>query len=270
MKPVHPQGPSARSAAAFAALAVAAWHIGPAATWLPPVRAALGAKRGLVPGPGPGVGLDGRGNPGRVALTFDDGPDPATTPHFLLALDRLSVRATFFVIGERLARHPGLGQRIAAEGHELAVHGWRHNRPWAPHPRRDARDVLRTAALVRRVSGTYPRWYRPPFGILTGGRLGAARRAGLSTVLWSEWGRDWTARATPESVFAEAVRGLRGGATVLLHDTDACGAPGCWRAALGALPALVGACRARGLTVGRLAEHGLPPAADRDAGTLAR
>ncbi|MFD5427683.1 polysaccharide deacetylase family protein [Streptomyces sp. NPDC127084] len=269
VRPGHRPGPPAHSAAAFAALAVAAWHIGPAATWLPPVRAALGAVRPFVPGAGPVVGLDGRGHPGRVALTFDDGPDPATTPYFLLALEQLAVHATFFVLGERLARHPGLGQRIAAEGHELAVHGWRHGRPWTPRPGRDARDVLRTATLVRRVSGTYPRWYRPPYGILTGGRLTAARRAGLSTVLWSDWGRDWTAQATAESVFAEATQGLRGGATVLLHDTDACGAPGCWRAALGALPALVAACRNRGLTVGRLAEHGLPAEVNRDAGTLA-
>ncbi|MFD7613886.1 polysaccharide deacetylase family protein [Streptomyces sp. NPDC059828] len=262
MRPVHLPRPPARSVAALAALAVAGWHIAPAATWLPQVRAALGAR--------PGVGLDGRGHPGRVALTFDDGPDPTTTPYFLLALEQLSVRATFFVLGERLARHPGLGLRIVAEGHELAVHGWRHDKPWTPRPGRDARDVLRAATLVHRVSGTYPRWYRPPYGILTGGRLAAARRAGLSTVLWSGWGRDWTARATPDSVFTEATRGLRGGATLLLHDTDACGAPGCWRAALGALPALVAVCRARGLAVGRLADHGRPTAPDGDAGTLAR
>ncbi|MEU7281710.1 polysaccharide deacetylase family protein [Streptomyces sp. NPDC045431] len=231
--------------AAWAALTAAAWHIGPAATWLPAPRALLWP------------GLDGRGDPARVALTFDDGPDPASTPRFLHALDELAVRATFFVLGERLARHPDLGRRIAAEGHELAVHGWRHDRPWWPRPLRDARDLARTTELVTEAAGQRPLWYRPPYGVLTGGRWAAARAAGLRPVLWSAWGRDWTADATPADVLAEVTRTLRGGGTVLLHDSDVTSAPESWRAALGALPALVAACRARGLTVGRLADHGL-------------
>ncbi|GGU39816.1 polysaccharide deacetylase familiy protein [Streptomyces lavendofoliae] len=225
--------------------AVAAWHIGPAATWLPGARAALWP------------GLDGRGDPSHVALTFDDGPDPVTTPRFLRALDALSVRATFFVLGDRLERHPGLGRLIAAEGHELAVHGWRHDRPWWPHPLRDARDLARTADLVAEAAGRRPLWYRPAYGILTGGRWAAARSAGLRTVLWSAWGRDWTASATARSVCAEITRTLDGGGTVLLHDSDVVSAPGAWRAALGAVPELVAECRARGLEVGPLAEHGL-------------
>ncbi|MFJ8649499.1 polysaccharide deacetylase family protein [Streptomyces sp. NPDC093546] len=238
-------GPLSSRTAAWAALTAAAWHVGPAVTWLPGPRALLWP------------GLDGRGDPSRVALTFDDGPDPASTPRFLRALDELSVRATFFVLGERLARHPDLGRRIAAEGHELAVHGWRHDRPWCPRPLRDPRDLARTTELVAEAAGQQPLWYRPPYGILTGGRWAAARAAGLRPVLWSAWGRDWTADATPGSVLAEVTRTLRGGGTVLLHDSDVTSAPGAWRAALGALPGLVAACRARGLTVGRLADHGL-------------
>ncbi|MEV4333169.1 polysaccharide deacetylase family protein [Streptomyces sp. NPDC049597] len=226
-------------------MAVTAWHIGPAATWIPSVRSALGPT------------LDGRGDPRRLALTFDDGPDPGSTPHFLRALDRLGVRATFFVLGSRLARHRELGRRIAAEGHELAVHGWRHERGWAPRPVRDAHDVARSADAVHRVSGVYPRWYRPPYGVLTGGRWAAARRAGLTPVLWSAWGRDWTATATPGRVLAEVTSTLRGGATVLLHDTDAYSAAGSWRVTLAALPLVVEECRSRGLTVGRLADHGI-------------
>ncbi|MYX60505.1 polysaccharide deacetylase family protein, partial [Streptomyces sp. SID8382] len=85
----------------------------------------------------------------------------------------------------------------------------------------------------------------------------AAARAGLTPVLWSAWGRDWTADATPGSVAATVRRDLRGGATVLLHDTDRAAATGCWRAALAALPVVVAECRAAGLEVGPLAEHGM-------------
>lgn len=230
-----------------AALTVAGWHIGPAATWLPAVRSTLAPT------------LDGRGDPGHVALTFDDGPDPVSTPYFLRELDRLSVRATFFVLGERLARHPGTARQIAASGHELAVHGWRHDHPWRPAPRRDARDLARTADAVLRVAGERPLWYRPAYGILTGSRWAAARRAGLRPVLWSVWGHDWTERAGPGTVLEELLATLSGGATVLLHDSDSTSVPGSWRASLGALPGLVEACRAHGLTVGPLADHGLLP-----------
>uniref|UniRef100_A0AAU3H715 Polysaccharide deacetylase family protein n=1 Tax=Streptomyces sp. NBC_01401 TaxID=2903854 RepID=A0AAU3H715_9ACTN len=231
--------------AAGALAATAAWHVGPASTWLPPVR------RIFFPA------LDGRGRPDHVALTFDDGPDPASTPYFLRVLAEHEVRATFFLVGESLIRHPALGRALVAGGHEVAVHGWRHDRPRLPTPSRDAREVARTADAVRRICGTAPQWYRPPYGILTGGRLAAARRAGLRPVLWSTWGKDWTANADPGSVKASVLRNLAGGGTVLLHDADGWSAPGSWRATLGALPGLLAECRRLGLSVGPLAEHGV-------------
>ncbi|MFF6998892.1 polysaccharide deacetylase family protein [Streptomyces sp. NPDC008313] len=226
--------------------ALAAAHIGPAGTWLPAVR------RAWFPG------LAGTGHPGHIALTFDDGPDPRSTPHFLDVLDTLAVRATFFVLGESAGRHSGLTREIADRGHELAVHGWTHDRPWLPRPGQDARDIARTVGVLREIGGRAPDWYRPPYGILTGGRWLAARRAGLRTVLWSVWAKDWRADATPASVRGAVRAGLRGGGTVLLHDSDRVASPDCWRATLGALPQLVSDCRDAGFTVGPLADHGVP------------
>ncbi|WP_225833472.1 polysaccharide deacetylase family protein [Streptomyces sp. NK08204] len=233
------------AAAAVAPALVAAAHIVPAGTWL------SGPRRAWLPA------LAGIGSSDHVALTFDDGPDPRSTPAFLAALDELAVRATFFVLGEQVLRHRRLTHDIVRRGHELAVHGWTHDRPWRPAPVREARRLARTARAVAEVSGVAPTWYRPPYGVLTGDRLLAARRIGLRPVLWTAWGRDWTAHATAESVVASVLRELRGGGTVVLHDTDRHAAPGCWRAALAALPCLVDACRAAGLTVGSLGDHGV-------------
>lgn len=244
--PPAPFRPAAALAAVpLAVTAAAAAHIVPAATWLP------GLRRRCFPR------LAGIGDPRHVALTFDDGPDPVSTPLFLDALDELLVRATFFVLGESVVRHPELVRETARRGHELAVHGWTHDRPWLPAPVRDARGVARAAEAVADVTGRRPFWYRPPYGILTSGRWAAARRAGLRPVLWSAWGRDWTADATADSVRGTVEDGLRGGGTVLLHDTDRTAAPDCWRATLAALPGLVTDCRRAGLTVGPLGDHGL-------------
>ncbi|WP_225825812.1 polysaccharide deacetylase family protein [Streptomyces naphthomycinicus] len=251
MSPVP--GRSWRAAALLLPAGAAAAHIGPAATWLPGVRLPLFP------------GLAGTGDRRHIALTFDDGPDPASTPGFLDALDRLGVRATFFVVGEHVVRHPAVVRETVRRGHELGVHGWHHDRPWRPAPARDAEEVARTVRAVRDLTGERPRWYRPPYGILTTSRLRAARRAGLRTVLWSAWGRDWTADATPASVRARVAADLRGGGTVLLHDSDRYAFPGCRHATLGALPAIVRDCRAAGLTVGPLREHGPSSAAARPA-----
>ncbi|MGV9890429.1 polysaccharide deacetylase family protein [Streptomyces sp. NPDC003395] len=232
--------------ALLTAAALALAHIGPAATWLP------GPRRRWLPG------LAGAGSPGHVALTFDDGPDPVSTPRFLDALDGLGVRATFFVLGARAAAHPSVLRETVARGHEVGVHGWDHGRPWLPSPVRDTREVRACVSAVRELTGRRPRWYRPPYGILTSGRWAAARAAGLRPVLWSAWGRDWTDDATAASVRATVAADLRGGGTILLHDSDVTSAPGCWRAALAALPDIVAGCREAGLTVGPLDEHGVP------------
>jgi peptidoglycan-N-acetylglucosamine deacetylase len=233
-----------RTALTLGLAGVALLHAGPGAAWLPGVRRLL-------------PGLAGAGAPDHVALTFDDGPDPRSTPRFLDELDRLGCRATFFVLGEMLDRHPEAGRDIARAGHEVAVHGWHHDNALVTRPGRVTAEVGRAARLVATVTGARPRWYRPPYGVLSAEALAAARRHRLRPVLWTAWGRDWTARATPASVLAALAPGLRGGATLLLHDCDHTSAPGSWRSALGALPQIVGRCRAAGLRVGPLCEHGL-------------
>lgn len=231
---------------------IAGAQLMPAATWLPGVRRWFPSLAGL-------------GRVDHVALTFDDGPDPRSTPAFLDVLDEFGIRATFFIIGERAARHPRILQRMVDAGHELAVHGWRHDyaflRPLG---------LRRTVNLLAEIGGARPRWFRPPYGVLTTSAFAEAVGVGLQPVLWSAWGRDWTQAATPASVLRTLAPDLRGGATVLLHDAVTSRAADSWRAALGAIPSIVEACAAEGLELGPLADHGVPDGpfrrVDRDGG----
>ncbi len=227
----------------LAGLAVA--HAGPGLTALRPVRSRFFPR------------LTGLGRPDHVALTFDDGPDPASTPGFLDVLAGHRVRATFFLLGSMVAKAPRLAAEITAAGHEVAVHGWEHRYTLLRTPRDVRADMLRARDAVAEASGAVPVFYRPPYGVLSAGALIAARQLGLTPVLWSCWGREWAPGATPWSVGDTLVRDLAGGATVVLHDSDCTSPLGSSAAALAALPRLLEECQASGLRAGPLAEHGL-------------
>ncbi len=202
-------------------------------------------------------GLAGVGRPGHVALTFDDGPDPSSTPEFLRALDALSWHATFFMLGDMARRAPGLAAEVAAAGHEVGVHGDTHRSQLRLSPRVVADDIARARDAVADASGVMPVWFRPPYGTLSLGGVRGARRVGLRPVLWTAWGRDWREGATPESVVADVLGGYIDGGTVLLHDSDCTSAPKCWHSTLHALPALAAELSGRSLRVGPVGEHGI-------------
>ena len=216
---------------------------------LPSVAAARWVRLAVAPR------LAGVGRPDHVALTVDDGPDPRSTPAWLEALAGLDVRATFFLLGERLARHPGLGTRLVDSGHEVAVHGWRHRPHLVTTPLAVAADLRRALACIREVTGATPRFWRPPHGIPTTTGLLTAHRAGLQPVLWTADGRDWATSADGASVAHRIARQLQGGGVVLLH--DGAGPDGHSTAALAALPDIIATARRHDLVTGPLGDHGI-------------
>jgi peptidoglycan-N-acetylglucosamine deacetylase len=201
--------------------------------------------------------LVGVGRAGHVALTFDDGPDPVSTPEVLRVLDELGWRATFFMLGDMVRRSPSTALDVARAGHEIGVHGDEHRNMLRRTPRGTERDIAHAYDTIAAATGSEPRWFRPPFGVLSLSSLRAARRHGMATVLWTTWGRDWRRDATPESVAADVTRRYVDGGTVLLHDSDCESYPGSWKSTLGALPRLAEEFAARGLSVGPLGEHGI-------------
>lgn len=220
---------------AAAALAV---QIGPAGSWLPTLRR-------IVTPP-----LCGPMPDGAVAVTFDDGPHPLGTIAVLDELDRLGWTATFFVLGSQVRRYPDVVAETVRRGHRVELHGDDHRYLIARTPWAAADDLRRGSDTVAEATGSPPRWWRPAYGVLSGPSLVAARRLGLRPVLWSAWGRDWRAAATPESVVVDLAAGRLGGGTVLLHDSDVMSAPESWRTTVASLPLLADQLHARGLSVG--------------------
>ncbi len=155
----------------------------------------------------------------RVALSFDDGPDPAVTPAVLDALAQYGARATFFTIGRSLDAHPQLAQRLAAEHHELGNHSWQHSR-WQNFfsVRRQLLELERGAQAIATLTGaTQPPLYRPPIGLKSPPLAQAARRLQLTLVAWSLHSRD-SQDGDPQRIARRVLRKIRPGDIVLMHD----------------------------------------------------
>ncbi len=146
----------------------------------------------------------------QAVLTFDDGPGLDATPEVLGELARAGAPATFFVLGREVQRQPELARQIAAQGHEIALHGFdhlRHDRISALEARRDIETSLEA---VEHVTGLRPVWFRPPFGRISRGSYDGCRALGLHVAYWSGWGLDWE-ETPPERIVAEVGGSLQPG-----------------------------------------------------------
>jgi peptidoglycan/xylan/chitin deacetylase (PgdA/CDA1 family) len=155
-----------------------------------------------------------------VAITFDDGPHPEGTPAVLELLAAAGAHAWFFLVGEQVVRRPSLAREIAAAGHVIAVHGFRH----VPQPFLGARavreDLARATAAIVDATGVSPAFHRPPYGVYSPAGLAAARSGGLTPLLWSRWGKDWRKFTTPRRIASRVLRDVRARDVILLHDAD--------------------------------------------------
>ena len=159
--------------------------------------------------------VDARG----VALTFDDGPSPGTTPKVLEQLAAAGVKATFFVIGRKVKLYPELVRAIVAGGHAVGVHGYDHDRLFSLRTPESIRlDLARAIEVITAASGEAPTLFRPPIGHTTPRIAGALEAFDFTVVGWSVRGLDGLAGARADRVAARIVPHLKDGAIVLLHD----------------------------------------------------
>jgi peptidoglycan/xylan/chitin deacetylase (PgdA/CDA1 family) len=155
---------------------------------------------------------------GAVALTFDDGPDPVSTPLVLDALGRLGATATFFCVGDHATAHPELVARMVGEGHAVGSHSSSHPDLSALTVRERVRELRKGRAQVERALGRRTRLFRPPSGHAGPLTLLAMRLAGVKGWLWSVDPKDYRPAVSAEDI-AGAVAGIGSGDIVLLHDT---------------------------------------------------
>ena len=156
-----------------------------------------------------------------IALTIDDGPDPAVTPQVLDILDRHVAQATFFCVGEKAARHPDLCREIARRGHAVENHSQHHRHHFALLGGSGiTRELLTAQNTLTAITGQRPLFFRAPAGLRNPLLDPVLARLGLRLASWSARGFD-TRIGDAERVKDRLLRGLRAGAILLLHDGNA-------------------------------------------------
>ncbi len=195
---------------------------------------------------GPVMGrLPGAGR--RVALTFDDGPNPECTPRVLDALGAEGVQATFFLLGKHVERWPEIARRVAAEGHVVGNHGYHHRKLHLRSPAYVDLDVALGTESIREATGATPRHFRAPHGFRNPWVGRSARKRGQMVVGWTlgVWDTD---RPGASVIATRAIQGSRPGTILLLHDGDGYDLRGDRTQTAESLPGIIGGLRERGFS----------------------
>lgn len=181
----------------------------------------------------------------KVALTFDDGPNPDATPRILDTLRDLGVKATFFVLGRHAERWPDLVLRIGREGHQIGNHGYFHRKLHLKSPFYVKRDLALGKRAIERAGGATPAFFRAPHGFRSPWVTAIAAALGERTIGWSlgVWDSDLPGA---EAIVARTLQGVRPGSILLLHDGDGYNADGDRTQTATALPDIIAGLRERG------------------------
>lgn len=184
-----------------------------------------------------------------VALTFDDGPDPKYTPEILDVLDRYHVKATFFMVGRHVRKHPDLAKRVAEQGHEIGNHTYSHLNLFEARPEVVEREISECDDIISEVTGTSPRLFRPPRGLSTPGAFRMAQLLRHTVVLWSNSSEDW-AEISVRDITRNVIERVKSGDLILFHDSgDLIRESGGTRInTVKALPAIIEDLQARGFS----------------------
>jgi len=153
-----------------------------------------------------------------VALTFDDGPSPLWTPKILDELKAAGIKATFFMLGEHVARYPDVARRVVEEGHEIGNHTYDHH-VLLYYTSKELEDELNYAdRTLQSVTGVTTRYFRPPKAWLTADEKIKVREMGYKVILWSLNSKDWVT-FHDKQIVSYILRRIQPGDIILFHDS---------------------------------------------------
>lgn len=160
---------------------------------------------------------EGKESVSRIALTFDDGPNPTYTPRILEILQRHNAHATFFTVGTFAKKYPDIVQQILDGGSEVACHTWGHPDCTKLEDAQVRKQLSWWKSACPAHENATVRWFRPPYGATSGRVKKICWEVGYRTILWTGDTHDWTQPGV-NSIYTRALQAARDGACILMHD----------------------------------------------------
>ncbi len=155
----------------------------------------------------------------KIALTFDDGPDPLYTPQLLEILNQFNIKATFFLVGVKAEQNPELVARILAAGHEIGLHTYRHHHAYLMDVSHSLESVYLGKATLEKLLKKPIVWLRPPWGALNLWQRYALKKLGLKIVLWSVNAKDWKLSTGSKKIISHLKQQVSNHDIIVLHDS---------------------------------------------------
>ena len=153
----------------------------------------------------------------KVAITFDDGPNPDYTPDLLKGLKERGVSATFFLLGKEVEKYPELVEQMHAEGHLIGTHSYEHVNLCNLTDEKAIEQVDKTNALIEKITGERPQFIRPPYGCW---KKNLDYKTSMIEVLWDVDPLDWKT-GNSDVVVSRVLKNVEEGDIILLHDASA-------------------------------------------------
>lgn len=166
----------------------------------------------------PDIVWEGNTSLPEIFLTFDDGPHPIWTYEILRVLQEFRVKASFFVIGSRAAKHPKLVQEIKSRGHLIGNHSYNHQRFFLRSKSYLRREIAATEEIIERIAGERTKFFRPPYGRFDFLLLRISRELGYRVVMWGVMPGDYQGSFAVEELVKRTVNNTRPGVIIVLHD----------------------------------------------------
>lgn len=157
-----------------------------------------------------------------IHLTFDDGPNPATTPYLLELFEEEGVKATFFVIGNQVEKHEDLLLDISKQGHTIGNHTYSHVFLPILSRKKMEKEILTTNQRIKDITGEQPKLFRPPFGIVDKKTHLLLKEQGMKTVYWSAFSEDWR-QIGERSVVDRLSKYAAPGGIMIMHELEPTG-----------------------------------------------
>jgi peptidoglycan/xylan/chitin deacetylase (PgdA/CDA1 family) len=156
----------------------------------------------------------------KIALTFDDGPNPLSTPQILNILEKKKIKATFFIIGDNAKKYPELLKKIYKDGHEIELHSNSHSRLLPLFFKKAIRaEIEKNIKIIKKQINFTPSYFRPPWGRSSPWMTNEIKKMNLKIALWSIDLKDWSG-TSPEKMLKMFEKKIKPGGIILLHDGE--------------------------------------------------